>query len=585
MMNNWWQAGRHRPPSELAGRVAVLGVVAGMAAALLGDGVLATLERPGPATRIVLGGGDRVLLTDATEVGLATALTLGVGRLVLFHPFGFALGRWFGHRVVDRFATGGRSPAAVRRRIGRWSTPLVLLVPSIGVAMLAGSSTMRTRRFVALDVGGAVARVALLWWLGRRFADDLAPVIDVLDRLDTVLLAIAVAGVAWSFRARRTAVEPSGRFEGRVGVIGGGVAGLVAARHLRAAGADVAVFEASDRLGGRIRSTDAVGDVRLDLGAEWFTGDADDLLRIGGPALAATRLEPYPHDTPSGTVDERGRLTVEPLGRFEYRNLCDTTWEELLRRHVIDSLDAEIRTRHPVHHVDHRGERIRLHGPDGHLDEVDRVIVTAPIAQLRSGAITFDPPLPSAKREAIDAAPLWGGVKILAEFDEPIIPTWLAFPDGDTPTGQRDAYVATAGKAGSASHVVGLLAVGSPADRYRRDDTVPVDTAPVDDLVAELDDLTDGSAGRRLVRSTAIDWSAEPFIGQAYLSDHTPAWIPRELWEPIDDRVFFAGEAATRHDDWGGAHDAARAACDAVAIIVADDHTGSMRRWRRWFSR
>lgn len=61
----------------------------------------------------------------------------------------------------------------------------------------------------------------------------------------------------------------------RVAVIGGGVTGLVAARHLALAGVDVAVFEATDRWGGELR-TIRVDGLPIDVGAE--------ALHLGAPA-------------------------------------------------------------------------------------------------------------------------------------------------------------------------------------------------------------------------------------------------------------------------------------------------------------
>ena len=55
----------------------------------------------------------------------------------------------------------------------------------------------------------------------------------------------------------------------RAVVIGGGVAGLVAARRLALAGAEVVLLEAGDRIGGRVASVE-LGGVRVDTGAESF---------------------------------------------------------------------------------------------------------------------------------------------------------------------------------------------------------------------------------------------------------------------------------------------------------------------------
>ena len=63
----------------------------------------------------------------------------------------------------------------------------------------------------------------------------------------------------------------SGGGDGRVLVIGAGVAGLAAASALRAAGRDVVVIEARDRIGGRTWTTD-FGGAPVDLGAAWLHG-------------------------------------------------------------------------------------------------------------------------------------------------------------------------------------------------------------------------------------------------------------------------------------------------------------------------
>lgn len=56
-------------------------------------------------------------------------------------------------------------------------------------------------------------------------------------------------------------------------IVGGGLAGLTAARHLHQAGIRFHLLEARDRLGGRILSTDATGQISddgFDLGPSWF---------------------------------------------------------------------------------------------------------------------------------------------------------------------------------------------------------------------------------------------------------------------------------------------------------------------------
>jgi protoporphyrinogen oxidase len=72
----------------------------------------------------------------------------------------------------------------------------------------------------------------------------------------------------------------------RVGIIGAGPAGLTAAYQLQALGADVAVFEASDQVGGLARSFDLWGH-RVDLGPHRFFSSDERVNRIWREVLGA----------------------------------------------------------------------------------------------------------------------------------------------------------------------------------------------------------------------------------------------------------------------------------------------------------
>ncbi len=62
-------------------------------------------------------------------------------------------------------------------------------------------------------------------------------------------------------------------------IIGGGIAGLVAARHLTEAGLRVTLLEARDRLGGRIY-THTAGEFPVELGAEFVHGRPKEILAL-----------------------------------------------------------------------------------------------------------------------------------------------------------------------------------------------------------------------------------------------------------------------------------------------------------------
>ncbi|MEE1784931.1 NAD(P)/FAD-dependent oxidoreductase [Streptomyces sp. SP17BM10] len=80
---------------------------------------------------------------------------------------------------------------------------------------------------------------------------------------------------------------PSGRK--KVIVVGAGISGLAAARHLADKGHDVSVLEARDRIGGRVWTSRKWSGVPLDLGASWIHGiDENPITDLAEKAGART---------------------------------------------------------------------------------------------------------------------------------------------------------------------------------------------------------------------------------------------------------------------------------------------------------
>ncbi|MGI8756399.1 MAG: flavin monoamine oxidase family protein [Acidimicrobiales bacterium] len=73
-------------------------------------------------------------------------------------------------------------------------------------------------------------------------------------------------------------------------VVGAGLAGLSAARRLVAAGADVTVLEARDRVGGRTEGTTTVDDTPLELGGQWVGPTQNRMYEL----IAELGLETFP---------------------------------------------------------------------------------------------------------------------------------------------------------------------------------------------------------------------------------------------------------------------------------------------------
>ena len=98
---------------------------------------------------------------------------------------------------------------------------------------------------------------------------------------------------------------------GTVVVVGSGVAGLSAARTLRALGARVTVLEARDRIGGRIH-TDRSAGFPIELGASWVHGLTGNplvpILRAAGCSLLPTNYDDLAVVGPDGARVPAGRV-------------------------------------------------------------------------------------------------------------------------------------------------------------------------------------------------------------------------------------------------------------------------------------
>ena len=216
----------------------------------------------------------------------------------------------------------------------------------------------------------------------------------------------------------------------RVAVIGGGMAGLTVAARLTAAGTAVTVFEARDRLGGRIQTDRSLG-APVDLGATWIHGpegnpltaladqskmprrETDDTIIVrgdGGRELgwlgAPSWLEEIFQWTPTGA--KRSDINAAYLSEVFPRYGLGYSGPDLLLPEGYDKIlqslagDYRVRMSSPVARVESSSSGVKLTLRAGQTEAFDAVIVTVPVGVLKAGAIAFDPPLPAAKQSAIE---------------------------------------------------------------------------------------------------------------------------------------------------------------------------------------
>ena len=123
-------------------------------------------------------------------------------------------------------------------------------------------------------------------------------------------------------------------------VIGAGIAGVHAARLLRAAGRSVVVLEADTRVGGRLRTRSLADGTCFDLGGQWIDGPDEmprvhDLIREFGLTLF------------NQTSEARLDLTAQPLDRMDRLTQTEWEWFKAKLDSLAETIDVENPSRSP----------------------------------------------------------------------------------------------------------------------------------------------------------------------------------------------------------------------------------------------
>jgi len=403
-----------------------------------------------------------------------------------------------------------------------------------------------------------------------------------------------------------------------VAIIGGGAAGIGAARELAASGRSALLLEASSRLGGRAWTYEIAGQ-RLDLGCGWLhSGDRNSWTRIAEEAGRVVDRRPpkwgvqYRHlgFSPDEQKAARGafaawmeRLAVNPppsdcaadalapggewngylqaisgfisgarlerISAADYLAYDEASTDVNLRAAdgygdlIASSLPIRtvLRLAAPVAGIELEPQGAAVETPGGTL-RARAAILTVSTAVLASDAIKLPSGL-DAWREAASVLPLGRNEKLFLEIvgQSPFAPETHELGN---PRDPRTAayYIRPFGRP-----VIECFFGGEGAEMIEKEGPAAGFNYAIGQLVALF-----GSDARRSLRPLiASSWGRSTRIGGAYsyaLPGHAAA--RRRLARPFEDRLFFAGEATSGHDfsTAHGAHDSGvRAAQEALAAL------------------
>ncbi|MGH6664994.1 MAG: flavin monoamine oxidase family protein [Pseudolabrys sp.] len=407
--------------------------------------------------------------------------------------------------------------------------------------------------------------------------------------------------------------------ETEVAIIGGGAAGVAAGRRLRKAGIDCLMIEARPRLGGRAWTVHDASGFALDLGCGWLhSGDRNPWVPIAQaqgftidktappwrkPALQkgfsledqhafSAAMDEFHERVDAAAAhqpDVAAASALEPGGRWnslinaigtyicgaeldrvsalDFANYQDTgvNWR------VVEGYGTTIAAAGqglrvaldcPVQRIDHSGQKLKIETAKGTI-AADQVIITLPSTVLAESENLFAPALPE-KTNAARGLPLGLADKLFMSLShaEEFEPGGRLFGSTDR-TATATYHVRPFGRPlieayFGGSHAAALEARG--------------EAAFFDFAVAELTNLLGRAFAQRVKPVGHHSWGIDPFARGSY-SYALPGKADSRavLAEPVDSRLFFAGEACSK-SDFSTAHGGwftGTAAADQVVVARA----------------
>jgi monoamine oxidase len=377
-------------------------------------------------------------------------------------------------------------------------------------------------------------------------------------------------------------------------IIGGGAAGLAAARRLHDAGVRCLIVEARERLGGRAFTVIDPAGHAIDLGCGWLhSADRNpwsEIARSQGrgidkspppwqrPSLpygfsAADRREyvetshafyerldtaEQQPDQPASALLESGcrwnnliiaintfvsgaelpQVSAHDLARYEDTGVNWRVTDGLGTLVSSYAADVPVSLGAPVHRIDRSGLRLRIETAKGVIT-ADQTIVAVPTAALADEHF-FTPAIPE-KIEAALALPLGLDDKLFLSLDhaEEFDQESRLFGRIDR-TGTGAYHFRPFGRPQIEAYFGGTLARELEAEG---------EAAFFDFASRELSGVLGGDFAKRIKPIAVHRWGADPFARGAYSFARPGKADGRAvLAAPVENRLFFAGEACSRND-------------------------------------
>jgi len=249
-----------------------------------------------------------------------------------------------------------------------------------------------------------------------------------------------------------------------------------------------------------------------------------------------------------------------------------------LTEKLAENLDIRLST--PVKGVSYSNSYgVRISTVDSGVFKARKAIITVPLGVLKSNGLTFDPPLPEEKQEAIDRLRMGSLEKVIAVFPKKVWGGEILFLSEQNTQGYFPAIYDITDLTGKPSIIAWHGGYGSTINLQMTDE----------EIIESLQDQMSLALGQNVPRPTSFfvtRWQENQYIRGSY--SYIPTGSNPEdmdlLKAPVDNILYFAGEATNKHY-YGTTHSAMISGADAALELINADSPRKSRTFETLFHR